>query len=529
MNKLSPRLLCQIYVLFVLLTATFLSAPPYSLLALALLLVMLLITWRPLQPKLNVVITVIAIFLVPLVLELPSNYLTYTTGVSLRVVQIMTATSILPIIYLLDYHLRQNAPNTTAFLRGSPKGRCITTITKTLFISVLSIIVVAFILNNLTLLFTGTIFALYLLAILIRVLLAIPRLPLDVPMLRKRVIAGTTADIPLHASSKSSMRLHGLLSAVDPWVKVTPQQFTLSRNKIELNLTVTPSLAGPSHPRLQVSCLDPWGFIQVNQQLEPVELHVIPRAKYAEWLAIRYLEQTGAEVTSASSSLPKATLRLKRGIEYFESRTYQPGDQLKNIDWKHTLKLNKLIVKEFTETGEQAAIIAVNLSVTDAEEADKLAFNLITSALTLAHETIPATLAVYNHQRVVLTTAILDPREMLKQTLSLVKDITLVEFTHRILQLPDLVKLKRDITHLKRTTSKPARRLLNMLTFEYRAITEAVKNHPATLALSLATRLAPHPATIVLISQLNHDAEALLVTTEKLSRREFTTLPVQVK
>ena len=160
MNKLSPRLLCQIYVLFVLLTATFLSAPPYSLLALALLLVMLLITWRPLQPKLNVVITVIAIFLVPLVLELPSNYLTYTTGVSLRVVQIMTATSILPIIYLLDYHLRQNAPNTTAFLSGSPKGRCITTITKTLFISVLSIIVVSFILNNLTLLFTGIICAL---------------------------------------------------------------------------------------------------------------------------------------------------------------------------------------------------------------------------------------------------------------------------------------------------------------------------------------------------------------------------------
>ncbi len=37
----------------------------------------------------------------------------------------------------------------------------------------------------------------------------------------------------------------------------------------------------------------------------------------------------------------------------------------------------------------------------------------------------------------------------------LVKDITLVEFTHRILQLPDLVKLKRDITHLKRTTSEP--------------------------------------------------------------------------
>ena len=226
--------------------------------------------------------------------------------------------------------------------------------------------------------------------------------------------------------------------------------------------------------------------------------------------------------------LSKAILVPKRGIEYFESRTYQPGDLLKNIDWKHTLKLNKLIVKEFIETGGRAAIIAVNLSVTDAEEADKIASNLITTALTLTQEAIPTALAVYNHQRVVLTTAILDPREILKRTLSLVKDITSVEFTYRLLQLPDLVKLRRDITQLRRATSEPAQQLLNILNFEYQAIEKTAKNHPATLALSSATEQAPSPATIVLISPLNHDAEALLVTTEKLSRREFTTIPIEI-
>jgi len=56
-------------------------------------------------------------------------------------------------------------------------------------------------------------------------------------------------------------------------------------------------------------------------------------------------------------------------VEYFDSRSYQPGDLLKNIDWKHTLKLNQLIVKEYIEVGGQVAIIAVNLSVTDAEVA----------------------------------------------------------------------------------------------------------------------------------------------------------------
>jgi len=529
MNKVSPRLLCQIYVLFVLLAATTLSTLPYSLLALVLLLVMLLITWRPLPPRLNMVIIMFAAFLMPLVLEPSLNYFTYATGVSLRAVQIVTAIFILPVIYLLDYNLRQNTPNIAAFIRGKPKGRHITTTSKALFISALTMLLVSLVLNNLTLLFTSIIFALYLLGTMMRVLLAIPQTPLDVPALWKRVIAGTLVDISLCAFSKSSIRLHGLLNPVDPWVKVAPQRFTLSRDKIELNLTITPPLAGPSHPQLQTSVIDPWGFIQVNQLLQPVELHVIPRAKYAEWLALRYLEQSGDGAMVVTMPLSKAILAPKRGIEYFESRTYQPGDQLKNIDWKHTLKLSKLIVKEFIETGGRAAIIAVNLSVTDAEEADKIAFNLITTALTLTQEAIPAALAVYNHRRVVLTTAILDPREILKRTLSLVKDITSVEFTHRILQLPDLGKLRRDITQLRRATSEPAKQLLNMLNFEYQAIEKAAKNHPATLALSLATEQLPSPATIVLISQVNHDAEALLVTTEKLSRREFTTIPIAAK
>jgi len=423
---------------------------------------MLFITWRPLLPRFNVVITVATVFLLPLVLEPFLNYLTHTAGGPLTMVQIMAATSILPailpVIYLLDYNLKQNAQDIRVFARGRPKGRNITTISKALFAATLALLLVSLTLNNPALLLTSILFALYLLAILIRVLSAIPRLPLDVPTIWKRVIAGTTVNVSLYATSRSSISLHSLLSPADPWVKVTPQRFTLSKAKAELSLTATPSLAGPSHPQLQVSVIDPWGFIQVNHLLEPMELHVIPRAKYAEWLAKRYLEQTGAGAA-----------------------------------------------------------------------ADKLAFNLITTALTFAHETIPTALTVYNQQRVVLTTTVIDPREILKQTLSLIKDITSVEFTHRFLQLPDISKLRRDISQLKQATSEPAQRLLSMLNFEYQAIEKAAKNQPATLALSSVTEHAPARAIIVLISQMNHDAEALLVTTEKLSRREFSIIPIETK
>ena len=166
MNKLSLRLLCQIYVLLVLLAVTVLSALPYSLLALALLLVMLFITWRPLQPRFNVVITVATVFLLPLVLEPFLNYLTHTAGGPLTMVQIMAATSILPailpVIYLLDYNLKQNAQDISVFVRGRPKGRNITTISKALFAATLALLLVSLTLNNPALLLTSILFALYL-------------------------------------------------------------------------------------------------------------------------------------------------------------------------------------------------------------------------------------------------------------------------------------------------------------------------------------------------------------------------------
>ena len=524
MNKLSIRLLCQIYLMLVLLIATILSWLSYSPLALILLLVMLFITFRPLQPRFNITILVAVIFLLSLILEPFVYYLAVITLLPSIPLQLMVALAIVPAIYLLDWDLRQSAPGVTS-AHGS-QGRHSTYILQAMFFSIVAMLLVSFIINNRVLLFAGVILLLYLLVILMRAFQAIPRLPLDVPVVLKRVIVGTTVDISLYATSKASMKLHCLLSPVDSWVGITPQRFTLDGAKVELNLTVTPPLAGPSYPQLQVSVIDPLGFIQVNRAIEPVELHVIPRARYAEWLAMRFLEQTGAGATVASTMPPESVLVLKRGIEYFDSRTYQPGDQLRDIDWKHTLKLSQLIIKEYTEAGEQVAIIAVNLSVADAEEADNLAFNVITTALTLARESIPTALAAYNHERVVVTTTITDPKEILKQTLLLVKDITEVEFAHRFLQPPDLAKLRRNIIQLKQVTSEPAQRLLNMLDFEYRAIEEAAKNHWATLALLQVTGPIRPPAMVVLVSQMNHDAEAVLVTTEKLARRGFTTVSI---
>ncbi|MFH0768313.1 MAG: DUF58 domain-containing protein [Chloroflexota bacterium] len=524
-NKLSIRLLCHTYLLFILLIASILSALPYRIFAVILLLVTLFATFRTLPPRINVVIIGVAIFLVPLVLEPLLRYLTGNTLLPPSGLPLTVIIGSLPIIYLLDYNLRQNA-QAMPLAHDTANKRRPTIVLRALFGSALSIFVLSFILNNPLLLFAAIPPILYLLVTLIRVLHAVPELSLSVPAVQKRIIAGTTANISLYAASRASIRLHSVLSPADPWVKVTPQRLTLNKDKITLNLSITPPLAGPSRPQLQASVIDPWGFIQASQIIEAIELQVIPRARYAEWLAMKYLEKEGA-VDVAFGSLPKAILIPMRGVEYFDSRTYQPGDPLRNIDWKHTLKLNQLIVKQYIQTGAGAAIVMVNLSVGNRDEADRLAFNLITTALTLAQERIPSALAVYDYKEVVLTTPVTDPRETLKRTLSLVKDITSVEFAQRFLEPPNIGKLGRNITLLRQARSQPAKQLLSILDFEYRAIREAAKNHPATLALSAAIKQTRPPATITILSQLNHDAEALLMIAEQVSRRGFTTLHIE--
>jgi len=499
------------------------SPLPYLVLALILLLIIIYTMVRPLPPRFNMVIDLAVMFLAPLVL---APLLENITNLLPIASQIIAVVFVLPILYLLDFNLRENVHHTQVLTRR--KGERNTThIFASLLIAALVVMLIAPVVNRTVLLFTGITLALYLMGVLLEIMFTIPRHPFATDTMPRRIIVGTTGSTRLLLTSQTWVNMHSQLSFTVPWAKVTPQQIILSGGKNNVEISFTPPLAGESRPQLQVSAVDPRGFVQINQLLEPLNLHIIPRAKYAEWLANKYLEQTGSGAISSVNLPSQDLLKKNRGIEYLESRAYQPGDMLRNIDWKHTLKLSQLIVREYQEANEQAAIIAVNLSVTDAVAADNLAFNLLTTALTLTRENIPTALAAYNHQNIVLNTAIVEPTDLLRQALSLLREITVAEFADRYLEPSDIAKIRWNIRQLQRTDSEPAQRLLDILNFEHRSIEEIARNHPATLALLSVTRQVPAPAMILLVSQLNHDAEAILVTAEKLAKMRFTTLPIE--
>jgi uncharacterized protein (DUF58 family) len=515
-TSLNPKTISEEY-LFLIFVAAILSSPPlYSTTTLILLALWIYSLHKPLNSGLTLTLTLSTLILTPLTLE-------SLTG------QLFSAFFTIPAIPLLDQSLRENALNQS--FSFSKDGRKATITLKALATTLSLLFASSLILLSSTLMLTSIILIGYLILVLSNSFYTTPKSPLEESKTWRRVVVGETAEAPLTLKSKAKTRLQVLLEPPPRWVHIQPSRFAIeTRGQVKISLKVTPTLAGPSKLQLHALTVDSRGLTQTNQTLEPVELRIVPRARYAEWLAKKYLEQTAAGTAPIAVTSPLKMLRTaKLGIEYYSSRLYQPGDRLKDVDWKHTVKLQELVIKEYLSTQGQSAIIAANLTAKDPEEADGLAYNLITSSLTLAKEAVPTALAAYNQKDVIATTKAINPRETLKKALKLTQNITLLEPKQKTLEPPDVKRLRRNINQLEQVKTKPAQKLAGILKLEYEVIQETAKKHPAGQALTKAAGGTNAPAVITVVSPFSHDADALAVTLEKLKRKGYRTVIVKSK
>src|SRR3712207_2625499 len=51
-----------------------------------------------------------------------------------------------------------------------------------------------------------------------------------------------------------------------------------------------------------------------------------------------------------------------RGMEFSDVREYQPGDEVRSIDWNVTARMNEAFVKRFVEERELTLMLAVDIS-----------------------------------------------------------------------------------------------------------------------------------------------------------------------
>ena len=384
----------------------------------------------------------------------------------------------------------------------------------------LAVLVFGAITGSISLILAGGAVIIYLLAAGIYILRTLPLHPVTAEPVLLRVVAGSEGQTDIILRGKSGLKATLFLESPYDWFKIAPAAFIpLTAAGAVLKATAVPPLSGPEDIKMQSTVIDPWGLTQTRFEIEPVKLIVVPRARYAEWLAKKYMSgtKTGQLPLISNISSIKPLFGLRRGIEFYGDKMYQPGDSMKNIDWKHSVKYNELVSKEFSEVQAQPAIILVNLAAHDAEEKDKLAYNIIISALCLAQDGIPAALAAYNAEDIVLTTQSLTGRDLVANSLRIVKDIITVPGAIKYLAPPDIGRLRANINRLDRAESKAAKALQELLQIEYKSLAINSRSNPCTRTLNEVTAKVNRLSTIIVISGRNHDADALAFNIHSLT------------
>lgn len=100
---------------------------------------------------------------------------------------------------------------------------------------------------------------------------------------------------------------------------------------------------------------DPWGFSVLEQELAcPARLAVLP--------AVEDLTASDLEIRPRRMRVYAGVIPARAGgtgIEYFGSRPYRPGDELRRINWKATARRDEPVTDEFEQ--ERAADVGILL------------------------------------------------------------------------------------------------------------------------------------------------------------------------
>lgn len=507
-KKFGIQLLIKLYVVLSLGAGTVLSPPTFSFIPLLFLALFLFFWFRPPRP-----IVALSLHLY-LFLALP---LLYESIIGPELSPLLP----LPILGLLGSDLERLA-STHHFEDSRFKRQPSKTLVSLAIVMVISLTISAF-LGKVSLTIACILLAGYLLFPLARLFASMPPLPIEVSKTHYRVVAGHNISFTMPLLNRFKMRGWLYLSSPYEWLELKPHKSELSEEKVDLHVNLTPPLAGPSSISLTGFFLDRLGLIQYKFQIELAELYVIPRARYAAWLAGGYLETSkGGAITPMASTLAtfKPSLGSRRGAEYYGNRLYEPGDSLRSIDWKHSIKLNEIVVKEYDTPQASSAALLVNLTVRNAEEADQLVYTWIITSITLAHEGIPAMLAVYDHDDVSAVTEFLDPRQLVLRSLALSREIVIWARPQKYLQPPDPLRIRSNIRSLKMLSLDSAAKLIELLDLEFKALCNYSASNPATEALSRVLGKGGSRLTILFISAENHDEEALQMAKYRLRARD---------
>jgi hypothetical protein len=112
------------------------------------------------------------------------------------------------------------------------------------------------------------------------------------------------------------------------------------------------------------------------------------------------------------------------------------------------------------------------------------------------------------------------------QSLEITQEITIFETPSRYLYRPDVGKLRVDINRLASVAGDSSKALAQLLSVEYANILNNIAFNPATKAINQAMKNTNQHSTFVVVSRLNHDADAIEANRFLMTKRGYAVVAV---
>ena len=125
-----------------------------------------------------------------------------------------------------------------------------------------------------------------------------------------------------------------------------------------------------------------------------------------------------------------------------------------------------------------------------------------------------------------MTTASLIGQELVVRSLEIVKEIITRESATKSLNPPDVSRLRANIRRLNDIENRPAEALRDLLQVEFKSLSLNAKSSPCTAALNEVMTKMNQQSTVIVISNQNHDVEALAFNLHALTRKGNTVISI---
>jgi uncharacterized protein (DUF58 family) len=238
-----------------------------------------------------------------------------------------------------------------------------------------------------------------------------------------RLIAGSmkTVKVRVEAPKPTTLFIKHPLK----FCRVKPQQIAANS---EFTLEFTPKLAGSyKSDRLNAESNVALGLFRAKVSLPlKIEVSVIPRVIPA---ALRALELAGSAPGWSTFEYPLIH-RVGRGTEYAETREYNPGDDVRRVDWKATARLQKLMIKHFHEEAGGEINLIFDLKSAGPASMDAAAAEFLNLATALSAGSIPYRITILNEENRIETLRFRDWRQTLLAAVKYALKSVKVDYTY---------------------------------------------------------------------------------------------------